>query len=669
MTRATFFGIEIGKTGLTLSQLGLDITGHNIANVDTAGYTRQRLVSTAYEPYANIGKLLPVSKAIVGGGVQVKIHDQIRSAYLDRRFRTEYTINSYLQKRVEGLSTLESYFDDVNEKTSINYSISTLFEAMKILADDTVEAAPRELLQDAGRILAQHMNTVYKGLIDIQDDYNLAVKTTVEKINLIAAEIVELNKSIYGFEVTGLVANDLRDKRNLLLDELSGIIEIRYEEYPDKTGMSRLRVEIGGEKGMNLVDHDKYNELDVVEMPNAIAGEDPVWMPVWAVQMTNDPQLYPGTSDCFVYIGESRKPLTLAGVNMSNPADVKLAVKTINDLMADFKTLNVKYDSANPANPFIGTAADVAQADSILATLKSYLGADAVAVDCDQGGGHAFISIKGEIFARSKNCIDSDKPTSEVQFWTNMLDVSGGELKSYMDIRDSLDVTLPGIPYYINLLNNLARALVQEINDVHVQGWNDMPAGSQNGILFFDDGDGGLNHTLTYDAAGDVIGWLITDMSLITAKNFRLSNEVEASKYNISCSSEQIDRTRPDGLRRGDNENMNALYDLFRKKDIVLKDMSTPVGGAVVGSLDGFATSIRFDIAKELHFIKSTAKNSDSLILAAENQRQAISGVSLDEEMTNLIKYQHAYSGASRVITAMDDALDKLINGTGRVGL
>jgi flagellar hook-associated protein 1 FlgK len=91
--------------------------------------------------------------------------------------------------------------------------------------------------------------------------------------------------------------------------------------------------------------------------------------------------------------------------------------------------------------------------------------------------------------------------------------------------------------------------------------------------------------------------------------------------------------------------------------------------GVSIGSLDGYATSIRFDIANTLSFAKKTLDTSVTLTLAAENQRLAVSGVSLDEEMVNLVKYQHAYNGAARVITVMDEMLDKLINGTGRVGL
>jgi len=559
MVRATFFGIEIGKTGLTVSQNGLDVTGHNIANVDTDGYTRQRIISTAYDPYATIGRALPVDQANVGGGVHVKILDQIRSAYLDKRYRAENTTNSYWQKRTESLTYLESYFDNVNEETSINYSISSFFGAMQTLSTDTVEGAPRTLLQTSGKDMVQQMNSIYEGLVDLQGTQDQAVKVTVDEINRMAAEIVDLNKSIYGYEITGYLANDLKDKRNLLLDNLSTLVDIDYREYSDGKGNVKMEVTIGGEK---LVDHDQAWQLGVIDSPNPIDGEATVMQPVW-----------------------------------------------------------MKNDQSSGLIP------------------------------------------------------DMDKT----------LTVKGGELRAYLDMRDGdgVGANAKGIPYFIDMLNNLAKSLVQEVNAVHRNGWTDPPVGdSQTGINFFYEDsywtDQNTGDILTPDPANPG-GWLyqdgtaadpatvapvqVWDPSKITAKNIRLSDEVEESAYNIACSTEKIVKEgNPDELQRGNNENMRAMYNLFLKKDI-------EVGGVAIGSLDGYATTIRFDVANTLSFAKKSADNSNTLAQSADNQRISVAGVSLDEEMTNLIKYQHAYSGASRVITAMDEALDKLINGTGRVGL
>ena len=558
--RATFFGIEIGKTGIQVSQLGLDVTGHNIANIDTKGYTRQRIVSTAYDPFATIGRALPRDQARVGGGVRVKILDQIRSAYLDKRYRLENTAFSYWNKRAESLSYVESFFDNVNEETSINFSLARFFEAMKVLSEDSVEGAPRKLLQTAGEDLTQQLNMIYDGLIELQESQDKSVEVAIGEINRIAQEIVDLNKSIYGFEITGHIANDLRDKRNLLLDELSILIDTEYEEISDGLGNFVLEVSIGGTK---LVSHDKLSQLGVYKTENMIEGEADVWTPAW---------------------------VSILGKNYAS------VVKELppGGIISDYTEIN--YPNGVPRY--------------ILTT--------------DLG-----------------NLTDLD-----------MSVIKGGELKAYIDMRDNSGVELPGIPRYIEMLNNLARALVQEINTVHNLGWTDPPTGaSATGVNFF------------YFDALDPQG-----IDQITAKNIRLSDEVAKSEYNIAASSEQIVKQgAPNELQRGNNENMNDLYALFLLKDI---EVTLSSGSSVaIGSFDGFATSVRFDVANTLNYAHKTAITSNTLQIAAENQRVSVSGVSLDEEMTNIVKYQHAYSGAARVITAMDEVLDRLINGTGRVGL
>ena len=646
MTRATFFGIEIGKTGLTLSQLGLDITGHNIANVDTLGYTRQRLISTAYEPNSSLGRALPVNKALVGGGVNVKIHDQIRSAYLDRRFRTENTINSYWQTRTRNLSYLETFFDDYIEETSINYSLATFFGAIKVLAEDTVEGAPRKLLQIAGSDLTKHLNSIYAGLIELQDSQDLAVETTTDKINRMLVDVVELNKAIYRYEITGLVANDLRDKRNLLLDQLSELIDIDYYEYPDGTGMTKMQVWTGNVK---LVDHDAWQELGVRKIPNAIEGEDPVW------------EVY--LKGVLAKIDEDRQDFGPWGAtleNLENPG-VTVGIEVLIGLDRSSPTYTAELNAALDRMDALcneirvmDPATQRKEIDEKLAELSGLV--RNVSYDEKKG----VVLING--VAHDTQAIETRRSDPADAPDILPFAVTRGELKAYLDMRDGADVEIRGIPYYIEMLNNLARALVQEINAIHVTGWTDNPPLSESGIVFFD-ADGAV-HDIVKDADGNVISYNITNIHDITAKNIRLNEYIaaEGGEYNIACSTVKIDKNLPTGLQSGNNENMNKLYEVFLRKDIT-------VAGTTIGSYDGFATGIRFDLATTLNFAKSTAENSTILTISAENQRQSISGVSLDEEMTNLIKYQHAYNGASRVITTMDDALDVLINRTGRVGL
>jgi len=619
--RGTFFGLEIGKTGLTTAQFGLNMTGHNIANLDTQGYTRQRIVQTAYDPFSTIGKFAPVGQGLVGGGTRVQILDQIRSAYLDRRFRTESSQHAYWEQRTQSLTYIESFFDNVNEKTSINYSIAEFFRSMTIISQDPVSGAPRTLMQTTAMDFVQQLNMIHEGLIDFQKVENRAIETKVGDINRIAKDIAELNVAIYTFEVTGMIANDLRDKRNLLIDELARYADIEYEEYDDPRfkddpraqSVGMLKITLAGD---TLVDHDwpKSDVFGVALVDNVLDGEDKVFTPYWLNRVDNDPN----------------------SPTYFDPYDPDL-------LILEGAKLNVRA-------------------------------------------------------------------------------LGGGELRAHFDMRDGfgggIDSRDKGIPYYIDMVNNLARAMLKEINSQHIQGWSDHPDGSSTNIMFFDavnlvDPVTGVavdlkDFIVYYDDTGTAIDLSaltppmdIHDpdfdeslidfaskrleippeiLSQVTAKNITLSQAISDSAYNIAASSVEIGRPNDAGesgdpveLQRGNNVNMNLLYGLFRKTGITI-DVDDPKnpGSTIrrdIGSFDDYGTTIRFDVGNTLHTAKQAGETSRILTLAANNQRTSIAGVSLDEEMTGLVKFNHAYNGAARVITQMDDALDRLINGTGRVGL
>ena len=583
--RSTFFGLEIGRTGINMGQLGLDVTGHNIANINTRGYTRQRVVQTALDPFNAIGRFAPAAQALVGGGSSVLSHERMRLVHLDRRFRAENTNSAYWNVRTFNLRHIESFFDNVNEETSINFTISRFFEATKTLASDPVSGANRVLLRDAGRDFASQMNIIHHGLMQIQAANDLAVRTLTTQINSKAEQIRVLNIAIFEHELGGqLVANDLRDKRDVLLDDLSQIVEIDFQEVTDNWGFGRMVVTIGGRE---LVNHNVRHPVGIREEDNVIDGHPPVAIPVWV-----DADGYP----------------------LEMP----------------------------PIPP----------------------GIDPIPID---------------------------------------LRVRGGELGANMEMRDGYAVTSKGVPYYVELLNNMARLMVQEINAQHRLGWSDPPIGeSRDNINFFwaVDGDGNLLPGQWVDATGalytgpmheypalsgvfwpssqydsvtnerlpgDRTVFYTIDINLVTAENIVVHPDIIRDAFNIAASDTQIVRGgAAEELQRGNNVNMNAIFALTHRRDFVLN-----VGGEVInaGGFDHFAGSIRFDIAAELNFGRAIADTANTLLLHASLQRESVSGVDMDEEMVNLVRYQHAFSGAARVITAMDELLDRLINGTGRVGL
>jgi len=652
MLRSTFFGLEIGRTGLTTSQFNLDVTSHNISNVNTVGYTRQRTVTTAHDPFSTIGRVMPANDALVGGGTRVMVLDQIRSAYLDRRFRTENTQHAYFETRTQSLSYVRSFFN--HEDTSINQNLADFFRAMTTVAANPASAAPRTSLQTSAKDMVQQFNMIHEGLMNLQAVENTAVRQKTYDINRMAEQLSQLNVSIYRFEVTGMIANDLRDQRNLLLDNLSRLIDIDYEEVPcehnpNDNMLSTMTVWIGGRaNGVELVNHDAFNTLGVALVTNDIEGGVPIAIPYWT-HLVGD----------------------------------------INDIMDEVDVNRLlEMDPGDPA--YAGLRAD---------------------------------------YERHLEALFGDGPGTGVQRWQawerttdigdaaalNMSRITGGELKAHIDVRDGVgngaDSTKRGIPYFTEQVNHLARALLQEINAIHTVGWTNNPNGSRTNVNFFairdENGDpvnvGGWairdttsippSHTPLVAGVGgftldpDTGAWLeggdpvdlsdprfifyVPNLQNVTARNITLSEDVDRSSFNIAASSVRIARAGEgdaESLQQGNNVNIRAMNELFRATTIVLWPRIE--GQEVhIGGFDNFATSIRFAVGNTMNSAESMERTSRILTIAAENQRTAIAGVSLDEEMVRLVRYQHAFNGAARVITTMDDALDRIINGMGRVGL
>jgi len=250
---STFYGFEIARTGLVAGQYALNVTSNNISNADTEGYTRQRLLTTPKIPAAGIQYFSVSETAAVGGGVNVDSIEQIRDAFLDRQFRNENADANYLEKLTSGLQDIETMFDELSTM-SISTTLSEFFNSIQDLSNNATDYEVRAEVQSKGLQLTSTLNYYYRKLSDQQSVYDQSVDTMVAQINEIAESITNLNKSISEFEITGQAANDLRDQRNLLLDELSGIVDITYYE----TVGGQLHVQIGGR---DLVNHTTMDAL------------------------------------------------------------------------------------------------------------------------------------------------------------------------------------------------------------------------------------------------------------------------------------------------------------------------------------------------------------------------------------------------------------------------
>lgn len=257
---STFRGLETGKSGLIAASLNQEVTGQNIANANTEGYTRQSTVSSAKKPAGTGYVISQVYNKMVGQGVEVTDVRQYRSAYLDQQYRNQNATFNYYEYRQQGLTYLTGVMNELDDDSSLTICLEEFTTALQNLASDPTSQENRLNVQQQATTLTQNVNYIYDQMIDLWKDQNESVNTVAQNINSKADQIALLNQAIASYERSGTTANELRDKRNLLLDELSGLVNITYST--NATNSSMVDVQISG---LTLVDGNTTNQIQISE--------------------------------------------------------------------------------------------------------------------------------------------------------------------------------------------------------------------------------------------------------------------------------------------------------------------------------------------------------------------------------------------------------------------
>ncbi|MCM1188951.1 MAG: flagellar hook-associated protein FlgK [bacterium] len=261
-----FFGLNIAYTGLLASNAAMNTTANNIANVQTDGYSRQRVTQQA----ANALRTFQ-TYGCAGAGVETLAIERIRDEFYDGRYwDNNAKVGEYDQKQYY-MTQIEAYFDD-NGK---NAGFKTVFDQLMVtgmqeLLKDPDSATAKTQFVGYAEALTEYFNGLAGNLEKLQKDVNQEIKLKVDEINSLAGEIATLNKQINTIELGGTNANELRDRRALLIDQLSEIVDVDITETPivdvnnpeRETGANRFVVKIAG--GQLLVDDSEYNRLECV---------------------------------------------------------------------------------------------------------------------------------------------------------------------------------------------------------------------------------------------------------------------------------------------------------------------------------------------------------------------------------------------------------------------
>lgn len=241
--------LDIAKTALLTSQKAINVTSHNISNANTPGYTRQTAVLEAMDP-VNSGGLF------YGTGVNVSSIERVYDNFQTVQLRGADSNLSRFESNGTVLKTLETAFNDFNG-SGLSSSIDAFFNSFQDVANSPSTTAERSALLSNASILSDRFNAIDSTIRTNLTNFNSEIESQVKQINSVASQVAELNRQISTVEIAGVSANDLRDKRDTLLDSLSKMVDITTRE--NKTG--EVDVYIGG--GSFLVAGVKASPLSV----------------------------------------------------------------------------------------------------------------------------------------------------------------------------------------------------------------------------------------------------------------------------------------------------------------------------------------------------------------------------------------------------------------------
>ncbi len=230
--RSTFHGIEVMKRSMFTHQTSLQTVGHNISNANTKGYSRQRVNHTSMFPLEYPSLMRSNLPGQMGQGVEFDSIKRIREAFLDAQYIKEQRDYGTWSIRNDTLNKVEAIMNEPSD-TGIRRVLEKFWNSWQDLSKDSENLSARAVVRETAIATADAFNHVYRQLDDLEIDVRTSVEVKVRQINTYASQLSVLNEQVFRMELLGHNANDLRDKRDLIIDDLSKIMNISVVEEDD----------------------------------------------------------------------------------------------------------------------------------------------------------------------------------------------------------------------------------------------------------------------------------------------------------------------------------------------------------------------------------------------------------------------------------------------------
>jgi flagellar hook-associated protein 1 FlgK len=579
--------LNIATTALAAQQYGMDVTAHNIANVNTEGYSRQL-------PTLQGKQAVLYQGVIMGLGVKTEQVTRSVDQFIENKLMQEKSNTSSSQEMEKYMQVLEGIFSE-NSEASISSMLSDYWNLWNDVSNNPSVSSERIALYEHSLLMSEQFKSLAPDLNQIQIDITHAVNVGVERINQITSEIAQVNVEIVGMETNNNVANDLRDKRNALVSELNEYLDIKAFEQ------SNHSLSIIAARGCTLVQGNSNYELEM----GGSNGDRVKWQDSGGnyVDITN--HISNGKLGAWLDLRDN----IISKYELDLDAMAKEFIWSVNQQHSQ----GVGLEGFSKVT---GTC-DALNSGEELGTLES--GLDYYQKISDGNFNLWVYDSSGAVVGGSANVITIDADT-------------GGTTLS------SLIIDIDGIANISASINTDGKLMI--------------------------DADSGYTFAFSDDTSNVLAALGVnTFFSGSTAGNISVNSTIVTDKNHIAAA--RIDSATGE-FASGDNDNALAMADLqYKSMDIsqwTCDRINGNTQGSVTTTIEDYYHSMVGSIGIVSSSISRERNYNEMMVDKLNTLRNSISAVSLDEEMTNLIKYQHAYQAAAKLITVSDEMLNTLIS-------
>ncbi len=627
---STFNGIEVGKKGLMANNAGLQITGHNLSNVETEGYSRQKVNLTTFIPIYDPSANRVETPGQYGTGVVVEDIQRVRDQAIDDRINYEKGGLGFWEMKQQYLHLIEMIHNEPN-KPNLRTVLDEYWESWQKVAADPTERASREELIQRTKVLAETFKHNYESLTDLRKNANNLVDQRINEINHMASEIASLNVQIVKSESMGDNPNDLYDKRDLLIEKLSKYVDIRVE----RNNKHETIVYIGAE---NLVQGELANKINAVGNPDNEGYTDALWEDGRKVKLG---------------LGE------LAGLVSARDDDLKSSIQNLDSLAINLTdatneihrdgfglnlTTNNNFFKELPITPYANGNYDFTNDGVVDGTaLFKISGTEKIDENTLIGSGGTLNF--GPAAPAGPNIVINYNASDKIKDIIARINQSDAGVVAYLNHKSELSFKSK-FPSDQNYPDFVIR---------HVEDSGNLLVGI-TGML----GASGPQGAFDYKNVGDIVKFSVPsfNISFTPEKHpsgwLNIDDKIVANPDTIAASA-GMDTTgsgKPDKMNGiSDNRNALAIADL-RQKDLMFESQST---------MGDFIKTMVGDIGTRSESAKINMDKNSAVVDSLVNLRQEISGVNIDEEMTKMLMFQHGYNASARLVSTVDRMIETII--------